>query len=66
MTRKRRLTRTRQKRRRIHARTRQTLQQAYARWIEVRYDQALNAPEHPFVRSYRRAANKVAAKEFPR
>lgn len=50
MTRKRRKTRSRQQRRRIHERTRQTFAQAYFRDCEARWkDMFDSAKTHPFV-----------------
>lgn len=48
MTRKRRKTRSRQERRRIHARTRQTLEQAHRRCLEACYRLELMR-RHPFL-----------------
>ena len=49
MTRKRRKTRSRQERRRIHARTRQKFGQLYRRHLEASYEDVINPGVHPLV-----------------
>ena len=49
MTRKRRKTRSRQERRRIHARTRQTVSQALWRHVEASYEAVIHPGVHPLV-----------------
>jgi hypothetical protein len=49
VTRKRRKTRSRQERRRIHARTRQTFVQLFTRTLELKYEAAMSPKPHPFM-----------------
>lgn len=50
MTRKRRLTRSRQSRRRIHGRTRQTFAQVYRLGLEAAHEAVIHPGVHPFVK----------------